>query len=145
MPQNNVNMVRRLFEEFWNKKNLKVVDEIIAPEFHTFDPNTPDMGNGPEAYKKHANIYMTAFPDNQLRIDDIVDGGDKVVVRWTATGTHRGDLRGIAPTNKRFEVTGTSIWHCANGKIVQEWLQWDALGLMRQLGALPQEQPQRAA
>jgi steroid delta-isomerase-like uncharacterized protein len=146
MPENNVNIVRRLFEEFWNDKTIKVADEIISPDCRIYDPNGPDHGTGPNAYKKHASTYITAFPDSHLRMDDVVDGGDKVVVRWTATGTHKGDLRGIPPTNQRVEVTGMSAFRCTNGKINEEWLQWDALGLMRQLGALPvEEQPRRAA
>jgi len=146
MPQNNVNLVRRLFEDFWNKKNLKVADEILSSDCHVFDPNSADFGTGPEAYKKHASVYMTAFPDAQLSINDLIDGGEKVAVRWTANATHMGELQGISPTNKRVEVTGTSVCQCSNGKISKEWLEWDALGLMRQLGALPQaEQPRRVA
>jgi steroid delta-isomerase-like uncharacterized protein len=145
MPGNNANIVRRLFEEFWNNKNFNVVDEILTPDSRNHDPNTPDLGTGPEGYKKLGKMYTTAFPDVRLTIDDLLESGDNVVVRWRANGTHKGDLRGIAPTGKKMDISGITIARISNGKIADHWVQWSALTMMQQLGAVPTEQPRQAA
>ncbi len=134
MSAENKALVRRLFEEIWNKGNLSVADQIFATNYIHHDPSTPDFGRGPESEKKRATLYRTAFPDLQLAIEDLVAEGDRVVTRWTARGTHRGELRGIAPTGKQFAVTGISIVRLSGGKLVEGWVNWDAQGLMEQLG-----------
>ncbi len=134
MSVENKALVRRLFEEIWNKGNLSVADQIFATNYVHHDPSTPDFGRGPESEKKRATLYRTAFPDLQLAIEDLVAEGDRVVTRWTARGTHRGELRGIAPTGKQFTVTGISIARISGGKLVEGWVNWDAQGLMEQLG-----------
>ncbi len=134
MSAENKALVRRLFEEIWNKGNLSVADQIFATNYIHHDPSTPDFGRGPESEKKRATLYRTAFPDLQLAIEDLVAEGDRVVTRWTARGTHRGELRGIAPTGKQFTVTGISIVRLSGGKLVEGWVNWDAQGLMEQLG-----------
>jgi steroid delta-isomerase-like uncharacterized protein len=146
MSEQNISAARRLIEGLWNKRDLKLADQILASDCRNIDPATPDFGAGPEAYKKLVTFYTKAFPDLRFTVDDLIDGGDRVVVRWTSKGTHKGELRGIAPTGKKITVTGTTICRFANGKIAEQWVTWDALGLMQQLGAMAKtEKLDRAA
>jgi ketosteroid isomerase-like protein len=138
MSEGNKNVVRRLFEELWNKGHLAVADEPFAPTYAHHDPSTPDFGRGPESEKKRATLYRTAFSDFRLMAEDIIAEGETVVARWSCRGTHKGDLGGIAPTGKQFTISGVSIARFANGKMVEGWVNWDALGLMQQLGVVPQ-------
>jgi predicted ester cyclase len=84
-------------------------------------------------------MYRAAFPDVKITIDDVIASGDKVALRWHSEGTHRGELEGLAPTGARGSVTGISIDHWKDGKVVESWTEWDNLGLARQLGAAPPE------
>jgi len=72
-----------------------------------------------------------------MAIEDTVAEGETVTVRWTCRGNHKGELNGIAPTGKQFAITGISIARFASGKMVEGWVNWDALGLMQQLGVVP--------
>jgi len=136
MSETNKTVVRRLFEEVWNKGNLPVTDELFAPNYAHHDSSTPDVGRGPESEKKRATLYRTAFPDLRLTIEDIIAEGETVTARWSCKGTHKGDLSGIAPTGKQFTISGISIARFTNGKMVEGWVNWDALGLMQQLGVI---------
>jgi steroid delta-isomerase-like uncharacterized protein len=131
-------LVLRLFEEVWNKGNVSAADHIFAPNYTHHDPATPDLGKGSEGEKKRANLYRTAFPDLHLTIEDTVSEGQNVVVRWSCRGTHKGDLNGIAPTGKAMNISGISIARFAQGRMVEGWINWDALGLFRQLGVMPE-------
>lgn len=83
-------------------------------------------------------VYRTGLPDLQLSIDDIMAEGNKVIVRWTARGIHKGVLLGVAPTGKQTTVEGISVFRLANGKVTEAWATWDTLGMLRQLGVGPQ-------
>ncbi len=144
MSEQNKALARRSLEEIWNKGNLAVADELIAPNHVAHDPANPNAGSGPEATKQQASMYRTAFPDLQITIDDQVAEGDQVVTRWTARGTHRGDLMGIAPTGKQMTVTGINITRIAGGKAQEDWTNWDTIGMMQQLGVVPQVAAARA-
>ena len=89
MSEENKALTRRSLEEIWNKGNLAVADELIAPNHVAHDPADPNPGSGPEATKQQASMYRTAFPDLHITIEDHVAEGDQVVTRWTARGTHR--------------------------------------------------------
>jgi steroid delta-isomerase-like uncharacterized protein len=145
MSEGNKNVVRRLFEEVWNKGNLPVTDELFAPTYAHHDPSTPDVGRGPESERKRTTLYRTAFPDLRLTVEDMIAEGETVVVRWSCRGTHKGDLGGIAPTGKQFTISGVSIARFVNGKMVEGWVNWDALGLMQQLGVVPELAKAKAA
>ena len=138
MSEQNKTVVRRLFDELWNKGNLQVADEIIAPMYQHHDASTPDLGKGPESEKKRVNLYRTAFHDFRLSIEDLLADGETVVARWSCRGVHKGELNGIAPTGKQFAITGVTICRFDHGKIVEGFVNWDALGLMRQLGVVPE-------
>ena len=138
MSEQNKNNVRRLFEEVWNKGHVSVADELFSPTYTHHDSSTPDVGRGPESEKKRATLYRNAFPDIRFAIEDIIAEGETVVARWSCRGTHKGDLNGIAPTGKQFNITGVSIARFTNGKMFEGFVNWDALGLMQQLGVVPE-------
>jgi steroid delta-isomerase-like uncharacterized protein len=137
MSEQNKAVVRRVFDELWNKGNLPVADELFASTYTHHDPSTPDAGRGPESEKKRVTLYRTALHDLRLTIEDIIAEGEMVTARWSCRGTHKGDLNGIAPTGKQIAISGISIVRFASGKMVEGWINWDALGLMQQLGVVP--------
>ena len=145
MSEHNKAIVRRLVEELWNKGNLSVADELFAPNYEHHDASTLDFGRGPESEKKRATLYRTAFPDVRLIIEDIIAEGEIVMTRWSCRGTHKGDLSGIAPTGKQITISGVTIARLANGKMAEGWVNWDALGLMQQLGVVPELAKTKAA
>ena len=145
MSEANKNAVRRLFEEVWNKGNLQVADELFTPNYAHHDPSTPDVGRGPESEKKRATLYRAAFQDLKLTIEDIIAEGETVVARWTCRGSHKGELNGIAPTGRQFAITGISVARFSGGKMAEGYVNWDALGLMQQLGVVPEFRKAMAA
>lgn len=136
MSEENKALVRRSFEEVWNDKNLDAIDEIVAADVvnHLAPPGLPE---GAEGNKAFVGMYLSAFPDTKMTIEDMLAIGDKVVTRWVATGTHEGELMGIPPTGKHVTVTGIGIDRISGGRIVESWGEFDALGMMQQLGVVP--------
>ncbi len=137
MSEANKALCRRLFEEIWNRRNLAIIDECYASNFTEHTSSGPDFGAGPQAASKLVQFYQSAFPDTRMTIDDMVAEGDRVAVRWTARGTHEGELNGVPPSHNRVTVTGCTVLRVANGKIAEAWQNFDALGMMQQVGALP--------
>jgi len=133
----NKQVVRRLFKDFLSKGNLAVADQIIAANHVHHDPATTDFGLGPDGQKRTISLYRNAFPDLQFKVNEMIAADQFVTTRYTATGTHQGELNGIAPTNKTLSVDGIAINRLSRGKIVETWVIWDALGLMQQLGVVP--------
>ena len=125
---------RRFTEEVWNQGNLAVVDELMSADYDGHDPAMPA---GSEGLKQFVLMYRSAFPDVHLTIEDQIAEGDTVVSRWTARGTHKGELMGIPPTGKQVTVTGMNIERIANGKFVEGWSNYDTLGMLQQLGVVP--------
>src|SRR5258708_40220826 len=109
MSEVNKTIVRRLFEEVWNKGNLSVADELFTPNYDHHDLSTPDFGRGPESEKKRATLYRTAFPDLRLTIENIIADGDAVMAFCACRATHNGDLSGIPPAAKHLAIAGESI------------------------------------
>jgi len=134
--EKNKALARRFREEIWKSGNLAIADEIYDHDavIHVNDPLTPDFGKGPQAFKQIVTMYLTAFPDVNCTIEDLVVEGDKVVARWTGRGRHQGNLGNTAPTGKQVTVTGIDIHRIAGGKIKETWTNWDALGMLQQLG-----------
>jgi steroid delta-isomerase-like uncharacterized protein len=137
MSNANRHLVQKLFNDLFNRDNLAVADEIIAANHVNHDPATPVFGKGPDGQKQIVTLYRKAFPDLHFTIDQIIDADDFLAVRYTATGTHKAELRGVAPTNKTVKVEGEAIYRISRGKIAESWVYWDALGLMQQLGQVP--------
>jgi steroid delta-isomerase-like uncharacterized protein len=137
MSEQNKAVSRRLVEEFFVAGNFDVADELVDASYIGHDVAAPEPIRGHEGLKEQAKGYRGAFPDLTLTIEDQIAEGDKVTTRWTARGTHRGDLFGISPTGKQATISGITIDRFSGGKIVESWDNWDALGLMQQLGAIP--------
>ena len=135
MSEQNKAVVRRLFEDHWNAKNPALVSELFGP---TVSLHTPDGAlTGLDGASFLLQAYATAFPDFHLTIDDLVADGDKVVVRWTFTGTHRGPFADVPATGKRVNVpNGIAIYRLAGGKVGEGHLAWDKYALLQQLGVL---------
>jgi steroid delta-isomerase-like uncharacterized protein len=145
MPTDLKELSCRLFEEIWNQQKLNVIDEIISADFVNHDLNSPSMAKGPEGYKQLVRHYLTAFPDTKFTLHDHVSDGQTVASRWTVTSTHTGNLGSIPPTGRHITVTGISMAHVVDGKFVEGWNNWDAFGLMQQLGLIPKESVREAA
>jgi len=134
--EENKAMVHRIIEEAWNKGNLAVIDEFLSPDY-VLHISSPGPALDKEGYKQAVNMHRTAFADFSLTIEDIIAEENKVVIRWTIRGTHKGEYMGVAPTGKQVTVTGTSIRRIEGGKTLEEWIEIDMLGLMRQFGVFP--------
>lgn len=146
MSDQNKALARRQIEEVWNQGNLAVIDELVGPNATFHDPSVPGgMFIGPEGVKQFVQVYRGAFPDVRITINDQVAEGDKVVTRWTATGTHNGQLMGIAPTGKHATVTGVDIELYEAGKVVESWANYDMYGMLQQLGVVPSLAPTGAS
>ena len=130
-------IARRFLEEAFNSGNLDVVDEPVAPEFVNHDAALPEPRVGIEAAKASITGYREAFPDLRLTIEQQLAEGEYVTTRWSASGTHQGNLMGMAPTGKQATVTGITIDRIVDGRFVESWTNWDTLGLMQQLGVIP--------
>lgn len=137
MSEENKAIVRRVFDEFWNEGKMATLDEVYAEDVvnHELPPGLPP---GVEGTKAYLGMFKSAFPDTQMTVEDQIAEGDTVVTRWTATGTHSGELMGIPPTGKQVTVTGIEISRFAGGQIVESWGQFDQMGMMQQLGVVPE-------
>jgi len=120
--------------EIWNKGDLAVVDEVFGADYVG---HLPDQDISSQGIKQGVTMYRTAFPDFHVALEDMVAEGDKVAARWTGTGTHSAEFRGVAATGKRVTFGGMWISRLAGGKVVEDWFMDDDYGLMRQLGAIP--------
>jgi steroid delta-isomerase-like uncharacterized protein len=134
MLPDNKSIVRRLYEEVWNKRKLEVVDELISPSHALNDPIVSSSQIGPESYKRRVVELTKSFPDLRFTIEDTITEKEKFVVSWIISGTQKGEFMGIPATGRKISVEGITIHHITNGKILDSYARWDALGLMRQLG-----------
>jgi len=128
-------------EEGWNARRLVIFEELFASSVvdHSLPPDLPQTREGT---RQLAVLYWRAFPDLCLTIEDQIGEGDKVATRWTARGTHTGELMGIAPTGKHVVVSGISVNRLLGGKIVETWLAIDQRRMLQHLGVV--DHPRRA-
>ncbi len=136
--EKNKAIARRIIEEGISQGRVDIADELIAPGFidHSGPPGFPNTG--PESFKQLVSAFRAAFPDLRATIEDLIAENDKVVVRGTLRGTHRGDLFGISATGRTFSITVTDTLRIVNGKVVEHWGNEDDLGMMQQLGVIPE-------
>ena len=134
--EQNKAIARRWGEEVWGKGSLDAIDELLAADI-IFNYPPPGVAPNREAYKQTVTMFQVALPDIQYTVEDMVAEGDRVAVRWTGRGTHKGEFMGIPPTGKPVTITGISILRIAGGKIVEEWTEDDILGVLQQLGVFP--------
>ena len=132
-PQQNMNTVRRAIEELYRKGNVAIIDEVFAANYIGYSAANPAGIRGIEQIEDHVISVRKSFPGLYLKIEHIFAEGNMVVARWTALGTHKGEYRGIAPTNTKIKLPGITMYRFADGKIAESWAQWDLGGLMHQL------------
>ncbi len=135
--ENNKALVRRYFEDAWNKHNPALVDEIYATDFVDRSPDIPGIAHTRDGLKQFMGVYLRAFPDADITIEDQLVEGDRVVTRWTGRGTQTGEFMEMPPSGKKVAVPGVQIDRFSGGKIVEEWTLFDQLGMLQQLGAVP--------
>ena len=137
MAQENSALIRRWFEEVWNKGRMEAIDEMASPDVIGHGQAQHDTDVGLHEFRNFAVGLRAAFPDMKVVIDQTLEQGDRVVARWTSTMTHTGEFLGFPASGKKATVTGTSIQRVVDGKIVEGWDNWDQLGLLVQIGAVP--------
>jgi len=138
--QENKEKARRMLEEAFGQGKLDVVDEVLDPDFVCYDPNSESGAvRGVDTIKQEIEWFRNAIPDLTYTVEDQVAEGDKVVSRYTAAGTHQGEFFGVAPSGNRIEMSGIQIDRFdGNGRMVEEWPEYDLLGAMKQMGAVPE-------
>jgi steroid delta-isomerase-like uncharacterized protein len=133
--EQNKTLIRRGFEEGINQRKFDYFDQALAPTY--INHNMPAPAPGPEGFKQVIAMFINAFPDMQITVEDAIAEGDKVATRGTWRGTHKGDFMSIPATGKSVAVSYSDIWRVENGRAVENWVQMDMLGLMQQLGVAP--------
>jgi predicted ester cyclase len=129
-------LIARIADEIWNRGDLAVVDDVMASGARYHGPHMPGGSGGREDWRNAIALYRGAFPDSHVTFEELLVSGDRIVGRWSATGTHRGTLPGMAPTGKRIAITGITIYHIVEGRIVEAWEELDLLGMWQQLGVV---------
>jgi len=127
-------LVRRFVEEVWSDGNLDTLAEFVAPDFTDHTPEQPGSVEGIEAIKRLVRRCRDAFPDARFTIHDMIAERDRVAWRWTARGTHEGNLPGLPATGRQATTTGIEIYRIAGMRIAERWGVRDRHGLARQLG-----------
>ena len=137
MSDQNKAAARRFFDA-WTSGELDAFDEIIPPDYQEHDTQNPNASTpGPAGAKRTAEMYRAAFPDDHFEIEQQVAEGEYVTTRWTVTGTQDGELMGMPASGKQVTVSGITIARFEDGMIVEGWTNWDTLGMMQQLGVVP--------
>jgi len=138
MAQDPKEIVRRWFEEVWNQGREETIDELLAPEgvAHGLGEAGAEV-RGPEGFKPFFRNLRGSFPDLHIRIEEIISEGEWAAVRVVLEGTHKGDGLGVPASGRRVRVSGIVLLRTAGNRIVEGWNNWDQLGLMQQIGAIP--------
>lgn len=144
IEEQNKAIARRYYDEIMNGAKLATIDELMTPDFLFTIPTQPDPYHGPEGFKELVTMLHGAFPDVHLTVEHLIAEGNTVVGHWTGTGTHTGGpletvLGNIEPTGKSFRIDGMTWLRIVDGKIVESLANEDTLGLLTQIGVLPQE------
>jgi steroid delta-isomerase-like uncharacterized protein len=134
--ERNKAVVRRFIEEVQNNKNMELFDELNAEDFVNLSA-PPGMASDRAGGKMFLGGFLSAFPDSQVTIDDMVAEGDRVATKKTFTGTHTGEGIGIPPTGSRVTIQYVDILRLRDGRIIEHWLSMDQLSFMQQLGVIP--------
>lgn len=134
--QENKAVVEGMIEELFNKKNVDSLGDFSAEGVVERNP-PPTTKPGLEGMKEMFHMFLNAFPDIHIEVEDLIAEGDAVVMRATTTGTHQGDFMGIPATGKKVSYGEIHIVKIAGGKFVEHWGVEDQMGLMQQLGVIP--------
>jgi len=135
MSAENEAVVRRFYEQMNNERKNDLASELFTTDHVLHDPQVP-AAPGPQGMADVVSVYQEGVKGH-WNIEEIFSSGDRVVVRWTGSGTHVGEVNGIPPTGKSVSVDAISIHRMQNGKIAESWEVWDTLGFLQQLGAVP--------
>jgi steroid delta-isomerase-like uncharacterized protein len=135
----NSQIARAVMEDLFSKGKFDIVDQYFDSAYQGHESLMGSFGR--DQVKKHVQTYRTAFPDLHVTVDDLVAASDKVLVRFSCRGTHRGDFLGKPGTGKSVTTSGITVMKFKNGKIVEDWTQWDTLKLLQDLGIAPAIQP----
>jgi predicted ester cyclase len=141
--EENKAVVRRFFEELLSTDNLALADELLSPGFRFYFAGSPDPMDL-ERYKEFLVARRAAFPDRRFVVEDIIAEGDKVSARFTMRGTHKGEFRGIAPSGAEVTMTGIDMIRLAEGRMMEDRVEVDQLGMLRQLGVIASPQQAEA-
>ena len=133
--EENKSLVKRFYDEVWNKGNVEMTSEVFAEDYVRHDLRPTEALPGPTGQEKIAADFRKAFPDLRMELDLILGEGDLVAARWTAEGTNTGPWAGRPPTGKHARFSGVNIFRFQDGKVAELWNHRDDLGLMQQLGA----------
>jgi steroid delta-isomerase-like uncharacterized protein len=139
MATGNKEIVRRVLEDVW--KDESVVDELVSSDYVGYDPAVPDTIRGPQGVKDNFKQYRDGFEGAHIKVKEQIAEGDTVATRWEGRGRHTGELMGIPPTGKDIVVSGINISRIKDGKLVEDQINWDTLGMLQQLGAIPTGAP----
>src|SRR5580704_11131010 len=132
MSGENLALMRRWFEEVWNRGRLETIHELLSPDAVGRGQGSADtVIRGPKDFQPFVERLRGAFPDIHVTVEDAFAAGDQVAVRWSATMTHQGNQFGIAPSGKSIFITGISMVRIANGQIVEGWDNWDQLTMLQ--------------
>ncbi len=135
MSAANEAVVRRYYEQMCNERKNELAAELFTADHVMHDPQVP-TAVGPQGMVDTVAVYQNGV-DGHWGIEEIFSVDDRVVVRWTGTGTHNGEINGIPPTGKRIRVDAITIHQLRDGKIAETWEVWDTLGFLQQLGVVP--------
>ncbi len=135
--EQNKAMLRRVFEEGMNAQRLDVFDEIIAPDFAA---QSPGSSRGPDVFKQIVTMYVTAFPDLNITIEEMIADGDMVASRGIIRGTHQDEFMGVPATGNSVSMEFIDMWRVSEDKFIENWAQLDMLSMMQQLGAVPRSE-----
>jgi steroid delta-isomerase-like uncharacterized protein len=124
--------LRRTWQATWNQGRLEALDNLLAPDYAPHHSLNPVLG--PEGVKQLVAGFQSALPDLEFEIEDLIDAGEKLVVRWSLSGTHQAELFGLAATGRRIKLTGISIYRLAAGQVVESWDELDLFSLLDQVG-----------
>lgn len=133
-PEDNKGLVRRFYDEVWNRGNVDVVHEIFAEGYVRHDLRPTQAEPGPAGQAKIATEFRRAFPDLRFHVDVVLAEDDLVAARWTAEGTQSGPWGNMGPTGKRAQFSGVNIFRISEGKVTEIWNHRDDLGLLQQVG-----------
>jgi steroid delta-isomerase-like uncharacterized protein len=132
---NNKELIRKHFETAFVHNDLDTASKFVSDDYRLHGPFRTGSQTGPGAFKEAQGVYLRAMRDHSATIDDQIAEGDRVVTRWTASGCQTRDLPGIPDKGKCFKVGGITISRVSDGKIAEEWIEWDTADFARQLGA----------
>lgn len=140
LTEQNKRLAQRSFDELHNQGNLTLAEEIVSADFVNHDA-PPDAPGGPAGLRAVVTMLRTAFPDLYITVEEMIAEGDTVVARTTMRGTHRGPFFGIPPTGRKVEQQQVHVLRFAGGRTIEHRSVRDDLGLLRQLGVIPEAPP----